>query len=142
MFKNILIICIGNICRSPFAEFYLKSKLPNKVIKSAGIQASINGRIPDFSRTLNEQKYHLNMENHKATMITKKMIHDADLILVMEKFHISLLCDIDPQSRGKIFLLGQWINKEIPDPYRQHFEAFEYSYNLIIESCDSWIKRL
>ena len=61
----------------------------------------------------------------------------------MEKAHIEKVTHIAPEARGKVMLLGHWIGeREIPDPYRKSDEAFELVYQLIDQSCKSWVAKL
>jgi len=62
---------------------------------------------------------------------------------VMERSHVEQVTQQATEARGKTLLLGHWLNKkEIPDPYRQSQEAFEYVYQLIDQACQSWSKKL
>jgi protein-tyrosine phosphatase len=61
----------------------------------------------------------------------------------MEQGHIEALTAIAPEARGKAMLFGQWIGqKDIPDPYRQSREAFDYAYELIEQSVGEWVKKV
>ena len=61
----------------------------------------------------------------------------------MEKGHLEALTEIAPEARGKTMLFGQWIGqKDIPDPYRQSKEAFDYAYSLIEQAAQAWAKKL
>ncbi|CAM4171592.1 arsenate reductase/protein-tyrosine-phosphatase family protein [Vibrio neonatus] len=141
MFNNILVVCIGNICRSPIGEEILKQALPAKNVTSAGLGALVDKPTDENSITVSANK-DLDLTNHVARQITTKMIAENDLILVMEKGHIDAITKLAPAARGKTMLYGHWINKEIPDPYKQSLEAFEHVYGLIDKSAKEWIKRL
>ncbi|CAM3170484.1 protein tyrosine phosphatase [Vibrio rarus] len=141
MFDNILVVCIGNICRSPIGEELLKQALPDKKITSAGLGALADK--PADPKSEHACKVHgYSLSKHKARQITSEMITDSDLILVMEKKHISEITKIDPSARGKTMLYGHWLNKEIPDPYKQSMEAFEHIYTLVEKSAEAWVKKL
>ena len=61
----------------------------------------------------------------------------------MDKKHLDKITHMAPEVRGKTMLLGHWLGqKEIPDPYRQSLDAFEFVYQLIEQACDSWVKKL
>lgn len=80
---------------------------------------------------------------HRARQITQQMLHDADLVLAMENRHIASITAMSPESRGKTFLIGKWRdNQEIPDPYRQHRDAFEHVYQLLEQSVAAWLPYL
>ncbi|MFA0415545.1 low molecular weight protein-tyrosine-phosphatase [Vibrio renipiscarius] len=146
MFNKILVVCVGNICRSPTGEGVLKKLLPNKHIASAGIateKSHLTGRQADKTATLLAQEHGIDISSHQAQQLTATLCAQYDLILVMEKGHIEALTSIAPEARGKTMLFGQWIGqKEIPDPHRQSREAFDYAYQLIEESAQAWAKKL
>lgn len=144
MFKNILVVCVGNICRSPTAECLLHHSLISQKINvsSAGIAALVGHKMDaTAAEVLVEHGYH--WPQHQARQLTKTLIHDNDLILVMEDNHIEAVLDIAPEARGKIFLLSHWLQQEnITDPYRRSKALFQHVYQLIDQACNSWVKRL
>lgn len=142
MFDKILVVCIGNICRSPTAERLLQSLLPNKTITSAGIAAmkgwEANQQAQDIANN-----HSLSLEGHKARQLTSEICHQNDLILVMEQNHIDGVCYISPESRGKTMLLGRWLDDaDIEDPYKRSDEMFELVYQLIEKACHAWQNKL
>lgn len=142
MFNSILVVCTGNICRSPIAERILRNLLPEKKIDSAGTGALVD-HPADSSAIEVSFKHGLSVDNHKGKKVSSRLAQQYDLILVMEKLHMEKICEISPESRGKIMLLGHWDNqREIPDPYRKSQEAFESVYKLIENACLSWAKKL
>ncbi len=131
MFDSILIVCTGNICRSPIGERFLRRELPNKKIDSAGTAALV-GHDADESAIKVSVKHGLSLDGHKGRQFTASLGRQYDLILVMEKYHIEQIGRIAPEARGKTMLFGQWLNcREIPDPYRKSEEAFNSVYQLI-----------
>ncbi|MGF1689463.1 protein tyrosine phosphatase [Photobacterium japonica] len=142
MFNKILVVCVGNICRSPSGEYLLKHHLPQKHIASAGVGALV-GKAADKTAAMVAQEHGISLEGHVAQQLTSDLCRDYDLILVMEKGHIEAVTGIAPEARGKTMLFGQWIGqKDIPDPYRQSREAFDFAYQLIDESAQAWAKKL
>ena len=144
MFNSILVVCAGNICRSPTGEYLLKDKLADIDIKvsSAGLTALV-GKGAEATATSIALTNNIDMSGHKGRQLSSGLSADNDLILVMEERHLSDLLGQYPQARGKTFLLGKWIDDtEIPDPYRQSHEAFEHVYNLINKACSAWVKYL
>lgn len=144
MFNSVLMVCAGNICRSPTAEYLLKSIVPNEtvVVSSAGLTALV-GKCADNTAQNIASSFNIDMSAHKGRQLSSQLIAENDLILVMEQRHLTDLHGRYPQARGKTFLLGKWINnKEIPDPYRQSHEAFEHVYQLINQACSAWQKYL
>ncbi|MFS7242576.1 protein tyrosine phosphatase [Serratia proteamaculans] len=142
MFDSILVVCVGNICRSPTGEHLLKQSLPAKRVSSAGLGALV-GKPADATATEIANQHGLSLEGHQGKQLTAAMCREYDLILVMEKGHIDAVCRMAPEVRGKTMLFGHWLGqREIADPYRQSREAFEFVYRLLDESAQKWAKAL
>ncbi|AKK84048.1 MULTISPECIES: arsenate reductase/protein-tyrosine-phosphatase family protein [Klebsiella/Raoultella group] len=142
MFDSILVVCTGNICRSPIGERLLRRAFPNKKIDSAGVGALIN-HAADASAIRVAEKHGLSLEGHKGRQFTSALGRQYDLLLVMELCHLEQVSRIAPEVRGKTMLLGHWLNsKEIPDPYRKSDEAFDSVYQLIDQASRSWAAKL
>ncbi|EMH6514323.1 protein tyrosine phosphatase [Raoultella planticola] len=142
MFDSILVVCTGNICRSPIGERYLRQVFPNKKIDSAGTGALV-AHEADFSAQKVAAKHGLSLDGHKGKQFTASLGRQYDLILVMERAHIEQIGNIAPEARGKVMLFGHWLDKkEIPDPYKKSEEAFALVYQLIELAGQQWVKKL
>lgn len=144
MFKKILFVCVGNVCRSPMAASILSARLADKTftISSAGVGALVGKPIDPMAAEILE-KHGFQADEHRATQLQRAHVQDADLILVMEKSLIDVVVRIAPEARGKIFTLGRWQDdRAIPDPYKQSRTVFEHTFVLIQEALTSWIKHL
>ncbi|MBW5932201.1 protein tyrosine phosphatase [Klebsiella grimontii] len=142
MFESILVVCTGNICRSPIGERFLQKSFPNKRIDSAGTGALV-GHHADQNAIKIASMHDISLEGHKGQQFTSALGRQYDLILAMEKEHIEQIGRIAPEVRGKTMLFGQWLNcREIPDPYRKSEEAFESVYKLIEQAGLSWVEKL
>ncbi len=142
MFDSILIVCVGNICRSPTAEILLRNSLPKKRIDSAGLSALV-GKPADKNAIDVAERHHFSLLDHKAKQLTNRMCQEHDLILVMEKKHIEAVCRLAPEVRGKIMLFGHWLKgREIEDPYRKSPEAFEFVFNILEQAAHKWAQAL
>ncbi|EMK3755658.1 MULTISPECIES: arsenate reductase/protein-tyrosine-phosphatase family protein [Providencia] len=138
MFNNILVVCMGNICRSPTGERLLQQYFPEKTVHSAGIIAK-NDRPAYDSAIRIAQQHSLSLENHQSRRLTSELCKKTDLILVMENDHIAKIHQLFPETRGKVMLFGQWINKtEIPDPHKRSDEMFEHVYQLMEKAAIAW----
>lgn len=141
-YEKILIVCAGNICRSPTAEYIFKQLLPEHFIISAGIHATA-GREADPKAILSAQKRGIDITPHTSRQLTSQMCEFADLILVMENSHIDDIISISPQARSKTMLLGQWGNPVfILDPYKKSQDTFDQIYLQIEKACREWSKKL
>ena len=142
MFNSILVVCTGNICRSPLGERYLRAALPEKKIDSAGTGALV-GYQADPTAIKIALEHDISLEGHIAKQFTSTMSRHYDLILVMEKSHIEKIGRIAPEARGKTMLFGHWLNqREIPDPYKKSEEAFASVYQLIEQAGMRWVDKL
>lgn len=120
--ENILVVCVGNICRSPTAEFLLKQNHPDLNIESAGLSAMV-GHAADDKAIACMDSLEIDMRTHIAKQINAELIKKSELILVMssnQQKHIELTW---PFSKGKVFRLGHWQGRNVPDPYK-HDQAF------------------
>lgn len=142
MFDSILVVCTGNICRSPIGERFLRNLLPGKKIDSAGTGALV-GHGADSGAVNIADKHGLSLEGHIGRQFTSSIGRQYDLILVMEKTHLEEIGRIAPEARGKTMLFGHWLSyREIPDPYRKSEEAFASVYQLIEQAGRLWAEKL
>ncbi|WP_336219227.1 low molecular weight protein-tyrosine-phosphatase Wzb [Citrobacter amalonaticus] len=142
MFNKILVVCVGNICRSPTAERLLRQYHPQLTVESAGLGALV-GKGADVAAMSVAADHQLSLEGHSARQVTGRLCRGYDLILAMEKRHIASLHELAPEMRGKVMLFGHWDNeREIPDPYRKSREAFEAVYALLERSARQWAQAL
>ncbi|MBA5248009.1 MAG: low molecular weight phosphotyrosine protein phosphatase [Gammaproteobacteria bacterium] len=144
MFNNILMVCVGNICRSPMAEALLRDRLAQKKevqIASAGVGALV-GHGADATAQALMLEQGIDISTHKARQLDGELLSEYDLVLVMEKGHIDAAHHIAPSSRGKVHLLGKWSDFEIPDPYKQSKHEFEVALKLIQRGVNEWADKL
>jgi protein-tyrosine phosphatase len=144
VFSKILVVCVGNICRSPMAACLLKERLADKgiTVTSAGVGALVDQPMDPFAEAV-LSAHGFDYSEHRAQQLHRTHLHDADIILVAEKKLIEPVLKIGPDARGKVFTLGKWqSDRDIPDPYRQSRSVFEHTYVLIDEAVTAWVKHL
>ena len=139
--KSILVLCIGNICRSPIAEAMIKKEFPDKTVWSAGLGALVGNPADPMSVEL-AQGDGYDLSKHRAQQIAGWMCQQAELIFVMEKNQKAELERRFPMTKGKVFALGSIGNFEIADPYRQNRDAFESAYSAIAKGVADWVPRI
>lgn len=144
MFKSILVVCVGNICRSPTGEALLQQKLAERgiAVSSAGLGALVGKPVDKIAtEVMAEAGYAL--PEHQARQLTAQMLREADLILAMEQRHMQSIHAMAPEARGKTFLFTKWSdNREVPDPYRQQRPAFEHVFKMLDNAADAWLPYL
>jgi Protein-tyrosine-phosphatase len=142
MFHSILVVCTGNICRSPIGERLLRQQLPGKLITSAGIYG-LEGCPADEAAQDVAWRHGLSLDGHIARRLTHSQMEKSDLILVMEPQHLHFIAATAPEIRGKSLLFGHWLKQQdIPDPYRKSNEAFEYVFDQLGKASQEWARRL
>ncbi|WP_163559177.1 low molecular weight phosphotyrosine protein phosphatase [Halomonas sp. NO4] len=147
MFDTILVVCAGNICRSPVGAALLRQRLPGKRIYSAGLGALVGDGVEPTARELAEADG-LDVSDHQARQLTVDMLQHADLILVMSEGQRRAVGELSPTAMGKTMCFGCWLGAPdqqgefIPDPYRKSREAFEHVHHLLKSAAESWASRL
>ena len=135
--QNILIVCVGIICRSPMGEFFLKKNHPNLNIESAGLSAMVGHAADDKAITCMDAKQ-INIRSHTAKQINADLVKKADLILVMSLNQQKHIEHTWPFSRGKVFRLGHWQGQNVADPYKLDQTFFEETCNNIEAYVADW----
>ena len=140
-FENILVVCVGNICRSPMAEALLRQRFPEKSIDSAGVGALV-GHSADPAAIKIMEEQNIDITNHVAKQIDENLAHKADLIFTMSDSQNKWIEERWPFCRGKTFKLGHWSDKDIADPYKHEMSAFQTAYQDIVRSIEEWQDKL
>lgn len=142
MIQSILVVCVGNICRSPIGERLLRQALPDLRVTSAGLGAVVGAEADELA-TKAAGEINLDLSGHVARQLTEEIGSKHDLILVMEPGHRAEISRRFPQLSGRTMLFDHWIGeKGIADPYRKPIEAHRVARDKITKAAKSWIKRL
>jgi len=144
--KNILVVCTGNICRSPIAAALLQYELDKKnlpiEVSSAGISALVNHAADPLAKEVTLEKKGVDLSNHRGRQITLDILLQSDLVLVMELAQQRQIEFKFPSTCGRVHRLGKWTEFDIPDPYRRSKEVFEHVFTLIEQGINEWQVRL
>lgn len=145
MIQNILVICIGNICRSPIGEALLASKLSIKhssvKVSSAGLGALVNHPADPICVALMKNQ-NIDISNHRARQLTSEIVFTSDLILTMTSEQQVQVEQKFTNTRGRVHRLGKWSGFDVPDPYRRPQIIFEQAFSLIEQGIEEWYKRM
>jgi protein-tyrosine phosphatase len=144
MFSNVLVVCVGNICRSPMAEAMLLQRVAQMGVQvaSAGTHAMLSSSMDPLAQAV-LQHNDVPAHKHRSRQVDVQMLHQADLILLMENSQLQRVLKLAPEVRGKAFLIGKWQHEmEIADPYRQPKLAFEQTYEQLSRCVDDWLPYL
>ncbi|MCT4222815.1 low molecular weight phosphotyrosine protein phosphatase [Elizabethkingia anophelis] len=140
---KILMVCLGNICRSPLAEGILKSKLPdNYIVDSAGTIAMHEGEHPDKRSVKVAALHNIDISKQRSRPIQPKDLEYFDRIYCMDRNNlkdVSAMAKNEGQ-RQKISLILDVLhdnnNTEVPDPYWGNQQDFEVVFQLLNKACD------
>ena len=136
-FDSILVVCVGNICRSPMAAAILTERYPDKHVDSAGLSALV-GHSADIKAIKLMTIHDIDISSHIAKPISEALVSHADLILTMTTSQTKWIENRWPHCRGRTFRIGHWIDKDIVDPYQQDKSVFETSRQDIDDSLEQW----
>jgi len=140
--NSVLVVCVGNICRSPVGAALLARSCPDLRVESAGIGA-LEGHGADKTSAEIAAEAGLNLDSHIARQFTAEIASEFDLILGLEKGHLRVINSKAPASSGKTLLFGQWLNQsDIADPYRKSREFHALVFDEISKAAESWAKKL
>lgn len=149
---KILMVCLGNICRSPVADGLMRKKIAeynlNAMVDSAGTSGYHSGENPDERSQQNARKNGLDISMLVSRKFSVNDFDEFDFIYVMDT---SNLRDVLSLSRGeedtkKVKLILEEIfpgeNRSVPDPYFGGNDGFENVYRLLEAACEEIAKKL
>ena len=147
---KVLMVCLGNICRSPLAQGILEHQAKEKNIKiyvdSAGTAGYHVGSSPDIRAINIAKKYGIDITNQKARKFRLEDFDNFDIIYVMDlnNYYDLLNYNINAQQAKKIILIMNEVdansNIAVPDPY--YNDGFENVYQMLFKTCQKIIKKI
>ncbi|HCE1838090.1 low molecular weight protein-tyrosine-phosphatase [Vibrio parahaemolyticus] len=148
--KRILVVCMGNICRSPTGEAVLRAKAGelgvDVDIDSAGTIGYHTGNTPDSRAMAAGKQRGYSFKGMRARQVSVQDFEDFDLVLAADKANLADLLDICPaEHRHKVSLFLSHSNSsydEIPDPYYGGDDGFELVLDLIEEASVAVLQKL
>lgn len=149
MATKVLMVCLGNICRSPLAEGILKSKVNSDsvYVDSAGTEGYHIGNTADIRSIAVAKTYGIDIKDQRCRKFEAQDFDAFDIIYVMDKSNytnvISKSRNATDEAKVKLILdeVDLEIN-EVPDPYYGHEDGFDNVFHLISKACDVIAKKL
>ncbi len=138
MTRVVLVVCIGNICRSPMAMGLLNQSLPDLTVRSAGLHAMPGAPAHPLAIAVCSDAG-IDLSGHRAQRLTGRDVARADLVLTMsdaQKHWIQLRY---PQCSGRVHRLGERTGCNIPDPHGRPHEAFVQAFSRIRDGVHDWV---
>ena len=146
---KVLMVCLGNICRSPLAEGILKTKVDaEKVfVDSAGTAGYHIGSMPDPRSVAVASKYQIDITDQRCRIFTSDDLNRFDLIYAMDQSNYSDIIRLATQDahKQKVRLLLEEVDlglREVPDPYYGGEQGFEYVFDIVNQACDAVVQRI
>ncbi len=147
---KILMVCLGNICRSPLAEGILayKTQHLDVTVDSAGTAGYHIGKLPDERSIKIANKYKIDISNQKARQFSRADFDEFDIIYTMDTNNFAHLTSLaeNQKERDKIRMILNEINPEsfdsVPDPYYGGDNGFHIVYNMLDTACNKIITQI
>lgn len=135
--RAIIVVCYGNVCRSPYLEVRLRRELPaanlrHVHVSSAGFVGP--GRpSPELARECARARG-LDLDLHRSRLLSADLMALVDLVIVMDAFQLHQVRRAYPRSSARLLVAGDLdpmpgVPRAIPDPWGKALPAFEASYD-------------
>ncbi|WP_040653105.1 MULTISPECIES: low molecular weight protein-tyrosine-phosphatase [Pseudogulbenkiania] len=148
---NLLMVCHGNICRSPTAEGVMRAKVERAglaaaiLIDSAGTHGYHVGEAPDQRSQQAARQRGYDLSTQRARQVTRADFERFDLVLAADQRNLAALRQLCPpgmQHKLALMLAPLGPNQEVPDPYYGGASGFDRVLDLLEAACDGWLARL
>jgi len=148
---KLLMVCLGNICRSPLAEGIMKDKISQKgldwKVESRGIGSWHAGNVPDSRSVTIAKTHNLDITDQRAQQLGKADLQDFDLIYAMDASNyqdILAMAENEEQAAKVKMILNELepgMNKSVPDPFYAD-DGFVQTYQILEKACEIALQRL
>ncbi|WP_235996494.1 low molecular weight protein-tyrosine-phosphatase [Robertkochia sediminum] len=147
---NVLMVCLGNICRSPLAEGILKHKAPSGevFVDSAGTSNYHIGELPDQRSVATARKYGIDITDQRGRQFKTSDFDAFDLIYAMDQSNYQHLVAMAPDeaSRQKVHLILDEVypgeRMDVPDPYYGGDMGFDNVFKMLDQACDRILEKI
>ncbi len=142
--KTILVVCTGNICRSPMAAAIMRDRLAAQgltdqiQVLSAGVWAEDGHSASQNAISVLGERT-IDLSSHRSQPITPALLDQASIILVMEEAHRRSLFHFAPRHLGKVFLLTEMTggHEDVADPFGGNLQDYVQTANLLEKLIDA-----
>jgi protein-tyrosine phosphatase len=129
--RRVLVLCHGNVCRSPYLEVVLQAAMPDVVVESAGFVGPDRPSPELAAEVATAHGYDLSA--HRSKLVTDEMVARADIVLVMDEPQLRNVVADHRASPSRVVIVGDLDPaprsvRTIPDPWKKPRSAFEESY--------------
>lgn len=147
---RVLMVCLGNICRSPLAEGILKAKtfLKGVIVDSAGTSSYHIGNPPDKRSVEIAKKNNIDITEQRGRKFIVSDFDNFDIIYAMDSSNyrniLSLARNENDKQKVRIILNELFPNEnlDVPDPYNGGEHGFKVVYDMLNEACDEIVKKI
>jgi protein-tyrosine-phosphatase len=131
MTQKILLVCTGNICRSPLAEALLRRTLEQRGVDGVSVTSAGTGAWDGAPASegayLVGLERGLDLSGHRARLLTRELVEEADLILTMARHHRARVDELG--GEGRVFVLGEYGGREgdeaeVSDPFGGDLDVY------------------
>lgn len=138
MSKHVLMVCTGNICRSPIAAALLRQSIPEIEALSAGTHALIGRSADPLAMTVMRDRG-IDLGAHVATALNDDLVNDASFVFAMTHEQRRSLQSAYPNAKDRIHLMCEREGTDVVDPYRRTRFTFELATSQIESGLSYWL---
>lgn len=142
--ETILFICLGNICRSPYAEHVFRAR-NGGAVRAVSAGFILPGRQPPESALEMAASRNVDTEDHRSQVVSDALLDDADVVFIFDRFNARRLRKVASVPGDRVLWLGdldpEWVGKRaIIDPWGKPVEEFDRTFERIERCVDEVIE--